>query len=48
MRIRDILKDSAILVGLKADTKKDDGWKSPGGEVTHKGKADVTVPASRP
>jgi len=30
---------------LKADSKKDDGWKSPGGEVTHKGKADVTVPA---
>jgi hypothetical protein len=30
---------------LKADSKKDDGWKSPGGEVSHKGTADVTVPA---
>jgi hypothetical protein len=30
---------------LKVDSKKDDAWESPGGEVTHKGKADVTVPA---
>jgi hypothetical protein len=30
---------------LKVDSKKDDGWASPGGEVTHKGKADVIVPA---
>jgi hypothetical protein len=30
---------------LKADSKKDDAWASPGGECTHKGTADVTVPA---
>jgi hypothetical protein len=30
---------------LKAEAKKDDAWASPGGEVTHKGKADVKVPA---
>lgn len=30
---------------LKTDSKKDDAWASPGGEVTHRGKAEVTVPA---
>lgn len=30
---------------LKADSKKDDRWASPGGEVVHQGKAEVTVPA---
>ena len=30
---------------LKNESKKDDAWASPGGEFTHKGKADVTVPA---
>jgi len=31
---------------LKGDAKKDDAWPSLGGEFTHKGKADVTVPAA--
>ncbi len=30
---------------LKEGAKKDDKWASPGGEVVHLGKADVTVPA---
>jgi len=30
---------------LKANSKKDDTWTSPGGEFTHRGKAEVTVPA---
>ncbi|MBI3857960.1 MAG: hypothetical protein HY293_19955 [Planctomycetes bacterium] len=30
---------------LKADSKKDDKWFSPGGEVVHLGKVEVTVPA---
>jgi hypothetical protein len=30
---------------LKGDAKKDDAWASPGGQVTHRGTADVTVPA---
>lgn len=30
---------------LKGDAKKDDAWASIGGEFTHKGKVDVTVPA---
>ena len=30
---------------LKADAKKDDKWFSPGGEVVHLGKVEVTVPA---
>jgi len=30
---------------LKNESKKDDAWASPGGEFTHKGTADVTVPA---
>ena len=30
---------------LKGDAKKDDAWASIGGEFTHKGTADVTVPA---
>ena len=30
---------------LKADSRKDDAWASPGGECVHKGTADVTVPA---
>lgn len=30
---------------LKAESKKDDSWASPGGEVTHRGMTEVTVPA---
>jgi hypothetical protein len=30
---------------LKEGTKKDDKWPSPGGEFTHRGKSEVTVPA---
>jgi len=30
---------------LKDGAKKDDKWTSPGGEFTHQGKADITVPA---
>jgi hypothetical protein len=32
---------------LKGDAKKDDAWASVGGEFTHKGTAEVTVPAGK-
>ena len=39
-------QDSALSFAvLKAHTKKDDTWKGSGGEFTHRGKAEVTVPA---